>query len=343
MDMKKQSGLEHIIGDFKRRFGSVSGPTAPAFFRNIGGPLTGSLAQALVLGGLGYGGGQLVGRLSGRRLDPHRTGMAGALALGGLGPLLNLPGLSRGYHAAKNVPLRDKLRTMNIDWAKWADPKVRARFIEGAGEHLPVTEQTRALRNAEWLNFMEDWLSGQRGDPERPSLSPATPRRSQILSEAIRPYTPEPSDQTLEYLGQRAATEYPSYLKMGSAKRADVDYGLAGGMNLKFDTFLPPGRQSFGFPAHYTIQQIENDPYMGPMAKAKAVYTIRNASNGKSGLIGWGDVARAGVGAGMGYAGAKLFGKVLDGTFGGLAPKTHKRLQAAGVIAGLLMNTGVLK
>lgn len=129
-------------------------------------------------------------------------------------------------------------------------------------------------------------------------------------------------------------------------------YAASGGMDMSeygdtgafstFDTFLPPQRKGFGFPANYTKQQIENDPYMGPMAKAVAVDLIDNASRGKSGLITWSNIANAAVGAGIGYASGSLFGKTLDAVFGGLSPKTHKRLQQTGTVAGLLMNTGVL-
>lgn len=142
----------------------------------------------------------------------------------------------------------------------------------------------------------------------------------------------------------------------GIRTRADsrASAGNAGGFGYKsgsftgieeigtFDTFLPPDRSGFGFPAHYTQQQIENDPYLSPTAKAQAINVISNASGGRAGLITGSDITRAAVGAGIGYVGAKLFGKVLDGVFGGLAPPTHKKLQQTGTIAGLLLNTGVI-
>ena len=108
-------------------------------------------------------------------------------------------------------------------------------------------------------------------------------------------------------------------------------------------TYAPPMGASMGIPAHYTAQQIDNDPYMSPMEKAKALMIIEQASNGRPGLISWRDVSRAAIGAGIGYAGATLFGKVLSGIFGGIAPSSQRRLQQAGTVAGMLVNTGVLR
>ena len=108
-------------------------------------------------------------------------------------------------------------------------------------------------------------------------------------------------------------------------------------------TYAPPMGASMGIPAHYTAQQIDNDPYMSPMEKAKALMIIEQASDGRPGLISWRDVSRAAIGAGIGYAGATLFGKVLSGIFGGIAPSSQRRLQQAGTVAGMLVNTGVLR
>jgi hypothetical protein len=87
---EKSAGLEHAIGKWYRRLGSVSGPGAPALFRHIGGPLTGALVQGALLGGLGYMGGRhlLAPRHTG--LDPHKVGIATAILGGLMGPALNV-------------------------------------------------------------------------------------------------------------------------------------------------------------------------------------------------------------------------------------------------------------
>ena len=110
-----------------------------------------------------------------------------------------------------------------------------------------------------------------------------------------------------------------------------------------YDTFNPPGAQGMGIPSHYTMQQIDNDPYMSPQEKSRAMMVINHACDGRPGLISAEDVSRAAVGLGIGYASASLFGKVLSGIFGGIGDQAQKRLTQAGMVAGMLGNTGVLR
>ena len=123
------------------------------------------------------------------------------------------------------------------------------------------------------------------------------------------------------------------------SKRASDDN--TSGYFADYDTFLPPGQQT-SIPAHYTASQIDNDPWLSPQEKSRAINLIADAANNRPGLIGMHDITRAAVGAGIGYATGALFGKVLGGIFGGLAPQTQKRMQQAGTIAGLLINTGAI-
>ena len=60
------------------------------------------------------------------------------------------------------------------------------------------------------------------------------------------------------------------------------------------------------------------------------------------GLVTTGDLMRGAIGAGLGYLGAKLFGKVLGLGFS-LPPTAQKRINQVGVIGGILGNTGVLR
>ena len=91
------------------------------------------------------------------------------------------------------------------------------------------------------------------------------------------------------------------------------------------------------------MSQIENDPYLAPQEKARALMHLDNASGGRPGLITVNDITKAVVGAGIGYASANLFGRVLGGLFGGLSPQTQRSIQQGGAVAGLLVNTGALR
>lgn len=101
------------------------------------------------------------------------------------------------------------------------------------------------------------------------------------------------------------------------------------------------GGVSQGIPAAYTRGMILDDLVLDPMDKARAIAVIDEAGNGP-GLLTPGNIARAAVGAGAGYLGASLLARALDGIFGGIGSQTRGRLQAAGVIGGILKNTGAI-
>lgn len=280
---------------------------------NVGGPLTGAAVQALLLGGAGYGAGNLGARAynwaTGNKLDPHRTGMLAGGVAGAVPVAAHAPALARNFQLSRALPasaLGERLRTMNLPSADFAwskRPPVDDRYLKNVEPEVYNTIQSLTDRG-EW------------GNPEVPGWLRDT------AGELLR----------------RGAVADPR-VKSGALS---AQYGAAGQIS-GYDTFLPPDSSAMGFPAHYSIAQIENDPYMSPVDKAKAVSVIDEASGGRSGLVGWDDIARAGVGAGIGYAAASLFGKVLSGVFGGLDRGTQKKIQASGALAGLLMNTGVIK
>jgi hypothetical protein len=304
--------LQQAASKFRTNLGSVGKNTAaPGVFQDIGGPLTGTLLQSALLGGVGY----LGGRLWKGDDEESKAPLYGTLGGIGLGLGLNAKDLAYNLQAMPNVQgWQNRLKMMNMSSPEWETGGGRDWYFK----NIPDVRRRAAMELAKIMQ----------------TENTDVPVESRNYSYPVN------------YLAKQMLNEYPQWFpKNGSYKKAVLDaetYGQAGEL-INYDTFLPPGRTSMGFPARYTIQQIDSDPYMSPIAKAKTIALINESSNGGGGLLSWGDVARAGVGAGIGYASAKIFGKVLDGVFGGLAPKTHERLQQAGVIAGLLKGTGVVR
>ena len=99
----------------------------------------------------------------------------------------------------------------------------------------------------------------------------------------------------------------------------------------------------YGIPVAHTIGMISTDPMLSSYQKAQAINFVQSAQPSGSGIISWPTVSRAAVGAGIGYAAATLFGKALDTVFGGLSSPSQRKLQGAGTIAGILMNTGAIR
>lgn len=297
--MNKVAGLEHLIERFNKTTGG-SHTTSP-----YGGPLTGSIIQSLLLGGLGYGVGNLGARasnwLTDKEIDPHRMGMVGALGMGAIPVASHMPSLIRNFQLSRALPVTaigERLRTMNLPG--------------------------------------KPYLYSQRPGPDARYWQNVDPKILGVLQSVTRPSAVAGSN-----LPNWFKTLHEEYTKRGSFEMPE-SYGATGAFG-DYDTFLPPERSGVGFPAHATAYQIENDPYLSPVVKAKAMNLIGMAAQNKTGLIDMTDVTRAGVGAGLGYATASLFGKVLDGVFGGLDKSTRNKLQMGGAIAGLLMNTGIIK
>lgn len=90
--MKKEANIGPWLARFSRNFGSVSGETAPAHFRRIGGPVTGSLVQGAMLAAPAYGFRRLSGWLAGEDSEESRRHSRRMAALGfGGGVALNSP------------------------------------------------------------------------------------------------------------------------------------------------------------------------------------------------------------------------------------------------------------
>jgi len=126
-------------------------------------------------------------------------------------------------------------------------------------------------------------------------------------------------------------TEPPLYKSSALSKSA---FRIGGQSN------LPDG---YGIPVAHTLGMIRTDPLMSPVEKAKAMALVEAAQPKKTGIISWPTVTRAAVGAGVGFTSATLFGKALDTLFGGLSSPAQRKLQGAGTIAGILINTGAIR
>jgi len=88
-----------------------------------------------------------------------------------------------------------------------------------------------------------------------------------------------------------------------------------------------------------TVSQIIGDPTLSLPQKAMLLNTVEDASGGRShGLISKGDLARAAVNAGLGYAAGHALGSVF-----GLPEMTKRRLSQAGMIGSLLLSSGVVR
>ena len=107
-------------------------------------------------------------------------------------------------------------------------------------------------------------------------------------------------------------------------------------------TPMPGNVPGFGVPMHSTMSSIAADPYLDPIQKSKALNIVSRAAPQRSGIISWPTISQAAVGAGVGFTSATLFGKALDTVFGGLSAPTQRKLQQAGTLAGILINTGAL-
>jgi hypothetical protein len=103
-----------------------------------------------------------------------------------------------------------------------------------------------------------------------------------------------------------------------------------------------PAAVNYNLPVNLTKREVFADPALTFYEKADISRIMDEASQtGKQGIISSGDIARGVVGAGLGYTGANLFGKVFGSVFGGLSPKSQRIIQNTGALAGLLRNTGI--
>lgn len=349
--MKKASNIMQQLGADARALGSVGGPTAPSMYKGWGGPVAGAAIKGLAYGVPAYALTRLGLKATGKdeKYDSHRAGLlAGVLA--GVG------GGAMDYHQMlqnfSNAPggVMGGIKGLNKDPGTFAPPEVKQSDYNGS---MRGTQggSVASGEGGNWETAGKD-MSTRQDDPASQIMAQARNRMkgkkphgdtimyaSSDSGGPIKPHTEMVSGKIVkEGMAAIAARYLGSDQK--STKQAD-DYNSAGGF-MNYDTFVPPGYQQT-IAAHYTASQIENDPYLAPQEKARALMHIENASGGRPGLISTHDITKAVVGAGIGYASANLFGRVLGGLFGGLSPQTQRSMQQVGAVAGLLVNTGALR
>ena len=215
------------------------------------------------------------------------------------------------------------------------------KYVQPATSYMANNNQTKP---------MDRLATTSMGGSPTPSTSMASTGSTPMSGSGSTPMATSPKGRasTTAPVSGRTSSAMARYLVSDIIDRLTdnvkcAEYMGTTGLMGSYDTYLPPGAVTMSIPTHYTAQQIDNDLYMSPQEKSKAMMILGEASNGQPGLISMGDVGRAALGAGIGYASAALFGKVLGGIFGGLAPQTQRRLQQTGMVAGMLVNTGALR
>jgi len=101
-----------------------------------------------------------------------------------------------------------------------------------------------------------------------------------------------------------------------------------------------PSFNSERIPVSASLSFIKADPFLSLGQKAMTGMVIEGAEGSNSGLVSGRDVARSAVHAGVGAGVGILVGKTLGALLSLPSPVT-RRLSAAGVIAGALVNTGL--
>lgn len=137
-------------------------------------------------------------------------------------------------------------------------------------------------------------------------------------------------------LGQSLFSSYP-YTK--PEKTASDNLQTFGSINLPKEDPLLFSRKIASKPAK---QLIKEDMGLSPVQRLQVSQLVEDAEkeSDMSGLISTGDIIKAGLGAGIGFGGAYVTGKVL-GTVFGLPSNVQKRMAQVGAIGGALRATGV--
>ena len=362
--MDKRANIMQQLGAASRATGSIGGPTAPSIYKGWGGPVAGAAIKGLAVGLPMYGLTRLGLKATGKDKDwdAHRTALLAGLA-GGLGAgAMDWSQMGENFQNAPGGVLKG-LKNLNKDPGTFAQQpegypgKVTAAVTNLFGKKGDYNGSMRgtqggSVASAEGGNWdgaakdmhtkasdqITEIMSGIRHRLD--GSKPKGDTEMYASSDSGGPIKPSP-EMVSGNVVKEALARVRKYLgTVPISKKADYDNESGGYMD--YDTFVPPGYQQT-IPAHYTMSQIENDPYLAPQEKARAMMHLDNASGGRPGLITVNDITKAVVGAGIGYASANLFGRVLGGLFGGLSPQTQRSMQQGGAIAGLLVNTGALR
>ena len=127
------------------------------------------------------------------------------------------------------------------------------------------------------------------------------------------------------FADERAPATVDGVEKSGGVKRAQLG--------------IYPAAQN-AIPVSHTRMQLLDDPFLSVREKSDIIQALDNTGK-RSGMITTSQLIKGGIGAGLGYASASVMGRAVGAMFGGLETKTQKRLQRAGVIAGVLRGTGI--
>ena len=165
--MEKRSELSQWIGKLHRNFGSVSGAGAPAAFKAVGGPVTGSLVQGAMLAVPAYLGRRALGWF--RYEDPEEAkANARRLALMGLagGVALNSPRLMENA-MDRNAPGAQR-KDLNWNVGRLSGKEATAGLRKAAGywdpwnfiddrqrENIPVGYTRREILEDPYMSLYE--------------------------------------------------------------------------------------------------------------------------------------------------------------------------------------------
>lgn len=175
--------LQSLVGSvdrFQDLTGAHRGDAVPAAFRDIGGPLTGSIMQSILMGGLGYGAGRLVAPVYPEVLEEpkdfaKRTALYGAM----LPWLAHTPDMYRNVRAggwpAINNP-REKTAAMDYSVVadkahQWyTEPKYFGRSSIPVGHMSDLVSRSGAARP--YVDTVNTTLEEASGGKPRGLVSP---------------------------------------------------------------------------------------------------------------------------------------------------------------------------
>lgn len=296
-----QGGVWNVLA---RGLGSVSGSKVPAVFKRIGGPATGSLIQALLLGALGYGTGKHLLPLYNKNIDSGRAAKTlGLLAATG-GPLLNLFPLLYNWRnwqmlkeqrpeVAKQLGF---LRAMNLNPGNFP--------VEGGPGALPVTHPP-----------------GHRNPPLKPESLPPIEKENQLMTLS------DPEDEESE-------------LRMPVFHPGKDDVGVLSPPGDRWNPNSPEWNQRHTIPVGHMSDMISRSGlesgYRRPLLRA-----MNEAAGSDRGLISPQELFNKGMALGVGYLVGRPAMSLVSrtvGAFAGLPRSTQEKLTHWGTLGIMLTN-----
>ena len=296
------------------RLGGVGGPGAPRPFQQIGGPLTGAVVKALLLGGLGQAAGRYLTPMFSKRLDPRKVGNL----LGGLGALagsaIHIPGLIYNLRQ-RGLPGINFHPSQMLGSGEAGAGIQPGQLLDRAKQLMSRGMETASPYVERGLNSIRPYLSRLMGKSS-----------SQIIVKMA--LTPDLYQQDIDtFISSKR------YLGTGATATLSRDF-LPGGQPYGAPT-LPSTRANIA--VSDWIHRINQDPYMSPLDKARAKFSIEKANFGRgTGLTSGYDVAKAMIGHGLaGLGAAAAIGQLMSRT-SDLPTSKKNKLWGIGLIGGAL-------